>query len=326
MFPVLAFVFLLPTQTQDKTNLDVEQLLAWLPTDTETIIVTRGPFKIESGKRNDETPDLPKMLEGMALGPLASLGRGRFVNHLKGQAVTLALEGSRAFRPPRDLGLMPYQGCDIVVFQQDIGSAGDALMKALQEGGGNTIKLLGHEVAVREEKWEIDTWTIFITRPKPNILLCATDKGYLEEVLKRMDKPGEGRALAAALPEWKHANTKARFWALRHYEKKYAATDPTSPLTTDKRAANQPDPQAIGTVFTFDPAKDAQPKMTYLSKNPQALAIATKGWTYPHEGLSPKIHEIMPGVVEIRVDLKERRTIQMFVLVLITSFGHGVYL
>src|SRR6266700_2260703 len=49
------------------------------------------------------------------------------------------------------------------------------------------------------------------------ILICATDQGYLTEMLKRIDRPVTKRALPKELPEWKHVEMASRFWGIRHY-------------------------------------------------------------------------------------------------------------
>jgi hypothetical protein len=55
--------------------------------------------------------------------------------------------------------------------------------------------------------------------PKPNIAVAATDRGYLEDVLARIDGKRGERALPDTLPEWKHVDTHAQFWVVRHYRK-----------------------------------------------------------------------------------------------------------
>src|SRR5258708_33166506 len=58
----------------------VEQVVHWLPPDTETISVVRGPFKVEARVDKDEDAGnvpLGKILEALALGPVMYKDRGR---------------------------------------------------------------------------------------------------------------------------------------------------------------------------------------------------------------------------------------------------------
>jgi len=55
---------------------------------------------------------------------------------------------------------------------------------------------------------------------------CRCDyEGYLREVLARINGKQSPRALPANLPEWKHVNIHAEFWAVRHYQKTGAEQD-----------------------------------------------------------------------------------------------------
>jgi len=252
----------------------VADILWWLPPNTETVIVARGPFKLpvlpeEPNRQYD------KILQLMTLGALTGLKEGSFYQRLVGRTVSLAVEGSRRFREPSGLGEMPYEGCAIILFQVDLGLTGVALMKALEAAALRQREVRGHRVMIFEEKMESDTWTILVAHPKPNVLLCATDEGYLSEVLNRMGAREKPRALPETLPEWKHLDVNAPFWALRHYDRENASSDPSSPLTTQK-AANVPDDQGVGLVFEYNPSRGKVARVKYLSANKNAVEIATK--------------------------------------------------
>ena len=172
---------------------------------------------------------------------------------------------------------------------------------------------------------ENDDWSIFICRPKAGVLLCATNKEYLESTLKRMDGKAEKRAVPADLPEWTHVDVKAKVWGIRHYRKEIAKTDPTSPLRS-KAAANVPDPAAVCFVFWYNPGADKMVHARYLSGAKNAVELATKGWNHPSEKFEPKIEQAKPGAVEISASVAEEKAPHMFMLVLLMHLGHGVYL
>ena len=132
-----------------------------------------------------------------------------------------------------------------------------------------TEQIEGHQVAVFENKSEQDVWTTYVAFPKPNLAVAATNQDYLREVLARIDgKPGE-RALPDTLPEWKHVDIHAQFWAVRHCRKTGLQADPTSPFCGC--AAMNTDDQAIGLTFSFDPDKSKTATITYLSGNENGL-------------------------------------------------------
>jgi hypothetical protein len=297
-----------------------EVLLTWLPEDTETLIVAPGPFEIP--KRGPAPApvlfDFSKAIRFLPVLPLLLLHDELLRNELAGQKVLCAVEGSRRFTRPGEFGLMPYEGCHILQFDP---ASDDTLRKAVQacqKKAKETIEVAGERVAVFTEKRECDPWTFFVCRPRPGVLICATNRGYLEETLRRIDRKPGTRALPGDLPEWKHVDVKAPVWGIRHYWKELAAEDPSSPLHPDGD-----DPAAVGLAFSFGPGNGG--RVRYLSGARDALEIATKGWDIKSEGLSPEIKPVAPGVIEITVSIPPKEeSAAMFMFVLMLRLGHGI--
>jgi hypothetical protein len=96
---------------------DLEQVMSWLPPDTETITVARGPFVLASSTQGENDTqdraisdkDLAQNFEELPLA-LFQLKNGLLAKRLEGKRIILALEGARHFRPPAGLGEMPYEG------------------------------------------------------------------------------------------------------------------------------------------------------------------------------------------------------------------------
>jgi hypothetical protein len=135
----------------------------------------------------------------------------------------------------------------------------------------------------------------------------------LDEVLNRMDRPGEKRALPKDLPEWEHVDATARFWAIRH-------CDHRSPLRTE--------PEEIGLVFTFNPAdgqkERASPTIKLLTGEID-LGRVEKEWTYVGEAkLTPEVKQMAPGVIEVTVQLRRDDDAVRFYIVLLHHLGHGI--
>ena len=129
---------------------------------------------------------------------------------------------------------MPYEGCSIIDFQSNL-PEDHALSQWLAKNAARTEIVAGYKTFIFDEKLEQDQWHFLIVQPRPNLLLFATNKSYLESVLRRRDRSTYERektvrALPATLPEWKYVDTKSPDWAVRHFRKDQARFDPTSPL------------------------------------------------------------------------------------------------
>jgi hypothetical protein len=297
-----------------------------LPEDTETLIVVPLGFELpklepitKDEKTNNTTIDVSEAIQFLPTGQLFNLKDELFHKELAGQKVLCVVEGSRRFTRPGEFGLMPYEGCHIVMFDPD---ADDTLKKAFRAGeekADKKIELADVRVAIFTEKQNCDTWSFFVCRPRPGILICATNQEYLEETLKRIDKPHARRALPSDLPEWKHVDVKARVWAIRHYRKDFAKEDPSSPLNPGGN-----DPDAVGFVFWIAGDSGNVANVRYLSRAKDALKIATTAWDHKSEGVSAKIKQGEKGVVEIAISILKDENAAMFLFVLMMHLGHGI--
>jgi hypothetical protein len=154
----------------------VNQVLSWLPVDTETVVGANGPFawdpKVHAGalplQERVSTAELETQSRLLPLA-LLTLKNGGFGQFVKGKTVAVAIEGSRRFRPPRELGSMRYEGCLILMFVPTVSLDGAAFMKA---AANSAVRFEEHNetrVAVFEEKSEADTWTTFVAFPRSNV-------------------------------------------------------------------------------------------------------------------------------------------------------------
>jgi hypothetical protein len=117
-------------------RIDLKKALSWLPPDTETLEVANEPFWMSNfvvGRQEDKNheitvEELEKQFEGLTLGSFNS-GKGLLEKYLDGKKVLFALEGSRHFRPPAGLGELPFEGCAVAIFQDDLEDRRDAFMK-----------------------------------------------------------------------------------------------------------------------------------------------------------------------------------------------------
>jgi len=92
--------------------------------------------------------------------------------------------------------------------------------------------------SVFEQKLENDLWTIYVSFPQNNVVLVATNRSFLQEVLVRMRGKEGQRALPDSLPEWKYVNRNSQFWGIRHFDRTQAKMDPSSPFRERCRSSN----------------------------------------------------------------------------------------
>lgn len=292
------------------------QVLDWLPLNTETVIVTQGPYQLkppEPEGREKEEPTLVETMHYFSAWPLMAVRDGSLVKHLAGQDIDLAVEGAGQFgKDGGGLGLQSYRGCHILVFQRDLGPAGNALKKALKQTAKSVEKIGSHEVLSMEEKLEQTLWQFFFVQPRPNVLLCATNKQYLKQVLDRMEKHQVERAFPANLPEWKHVDTTKRVWGIRH----------------SKQGGEDPRGQPVRLAFSFNPVGiggEAQVvKVSYWTDD-KKLEDVLKSWTYVGERpWKPTICMIAPGVAEVTAKFPEKGDQTRFLFLLLFHLGHGI--
>ncbi len=321
-----------------RSPITLSAALSWLPADTESLIVANGPFVLPQSKDAEEETksrllskkEIREQFESLPIG-LVGLQAGLLEKKLAGKEVMFAMEGSRSFRSPSDLGEMTYEGCDIVVFSVDVSSLGDTFMKDSKGVATKFEEMEGQRVAVFKEKMEEDVWTTMVAFPKANVLVVATDRDYLQGVLARIRGASGPRALPDELPEWKYVDVHGHSWGLRHYDKRQASLDPSSPIGGEK-SANFPDDLAIGLVFNFDGVQGRTATITYLSGAKDVLGIVREG-LFPPRGeedsvkdLRIQYREITPGVVQGSFNLANSESVFYFFFVLMAGLGHGVYL
>jgi hypothetical protein len=307
--------------------LAVQQILSWLPSDTETVTVAKGTFSLSDfdnagGNREFE---IETALRLMVFLPSA-FKNGSLFEYFREQPTTVALQGSRHFRAPMSLGLMPFEGCTVIVLADDSSQRTDTFFTSPLGGAAKVEEVEGQKVVVLQERNESGLWTIFETFVRPNILLKATNLDYLRETLARMHGKSGPRALPETLPEWKFVNTDAQFWALRHFDKSQGDSDPSSPFWDPKKFVKSPwnDTQAIGLTFSYDPAGGGGPTVTYLSGNPsiarKPLAMSEGGHT-----VNVAFRELNAGAIEAAYGL-DQSTLRIFTFVLLYLLGHGIFL
>lgn len=293
--------------------------LGWLPENSETLVVANGPFAFADQKKSREglihsaRCCLPLLVTN-------EMRKGKLGEQLAGREVLLAVEAGRRFIAPKELGVMPFEGCEIIVFATKERDFLAGIVADLFEEAKDTHFFGKTRVAVFEEEWQDDKWSLFVAQPSADVLLVATAKSFLEEVLSRMNGTGGERAFAVDFAEWKHIDRTAALWGIRHYRKEFADTDPTSPLASGEAPGNVPDPQAIGLAFHIYDNDTVSSRVRYLTKCADALEVFSGQWDRPNSRLKPTLVTGDASVVEVVADYNKA-----FEFLLLIYLGHGIY-
>jgi hypothetical protein len=177
-------------------------VIAWLPENTQTLIVANGPFAMPNLEEDADvgtatlTPERVELVfQSMALS-LFGFENGGLRARLRGQPVRIAVEGVARFRMPKGLGEGPFDGCAIAMFDAPITNASEL------EG-------------TFQEKREADWWTTYVAFPTPNVGLVCTNREYMGAVMARI-KPSPKREIATAkgARHWRYVDMSAPYWGL----------------------------------------------------------------------------------------------------------------
>jgi hypothetical protein len=306
-----------PRQSSVRPSAAIEEILWWLPADTETLVVQQASAPPMRGLVHDAL-----LSETIDLGDSALMASAK--PYLQGARLKLTLEGSRRFTEPRGLGEFPYEGITIFTFMKPLSARGQTLMSELAKTGTRTRQIHGFDVVEISEKVEDTTWTHYMSVPRPDVFLDATNLDYLTEVLARMAKRAETRALSGELPEWRWVDMRSSFWALRHYRREHVHEDPTSPFRKDE-AEKSMDPDAVG--MTAHASPDGRTIVThYLSKSATADRVATRMFSHPGDGVTPVVRRAGGDAIEIRFVARDEDHLSMFVFYLFMGLGRGTAL
>jgi hypothetical protein len=240
-------------------------------------------LKPRNGDAAPKQRTLIEQFQQFSVGLLGGIAEGDLLPALGEHRVLLAVEGSRRFRHAKSLGMWPYDGCHVFVFDKDLGAAGKRL-KSILEDAGATVKRIGrHEAFQISEKQEQDLWTYLVMHPRPNIIVVTTHRGILEEFVNRMDadERSHPRAMPADLPEWKHVDVDAPVWSIRHYRREFMEGDETNALHGGDEF-NQI-PGATGLVMQFSaPVKGRHSaRLAWITEAHDAIARVTNDSSLP---------------------------------------------
>ena len=183
-----------PQSPQPGSATTLEQVLWWMPPNAESLIVARGPFSILEARSWSEKSAVETVFQNQATGPFGSLADGAFYKQLSRNRVLLAVEASRGFRVPEGklgLGEMRYKGVHAIVLENGTDAGVQKFMSSIRHASSRVFNIGETEVFALEKHTEnYGSWLFMVSRPKPDILILATDESDLREVLSRIKEKG----------------------------------------------------------------------------------------------------------------------------------------
>ncbi len=217
----------------------VDRVLTWLPSDTEALAVAAQAFDVTLDGSESQTA--LASARSFFFAHLESAAGARGFEHILGLTVRRAALAGRKFddtaAPPRRTGMVPYQGCALLLFTQPLP------LPPLRRPADENI--MGHRVWTHRNGTVEDLLTLL----EPDLLLACNHRRFFEEVVTRRSSPTSPRALPDTLREWTLVNRQAPLWGLAHY---------AGPPSTLAAAAFGQDPAATGAVIEFGPVARAR--------------------------------------------------------------------
>ena len=172
-----------------------------------------------------------------------------FIRNINAHKVSFIVAAARHFGPPVIGRASTYEGSQIIVFRDAVP---DVAVQGTAQERLSLVKIDHHGV-VRldtEEKWgeKDERITVYYAKPKPSVLVAATDIGFLVTMLQRIARPLASRTQLLDFPEWKYVDVQSPVWGVRHRR----TTTPIYVLARTEKSG-LPFSELSGTSFTYQP-------------------------------------------------------------------------
>ncbi len=266
---------------------NVKKVLAWLPGDTETLFVIRGP--LVSGDRPLGPGFGPRLLSFAA--QWLGVGKGAITRALEGRTLRDIVEGSRKFLDRTGIpGGIVYESCEVLRFDGPLPEDGRVLLGELEKAAEKVEEAAGVKVFVFSTEW--GKVKIAVALPKPDVICVGMGDVFIREVLERIGKHAKDIVIPADLPEWQRFDPRSRGWAFRHFVKGTVGKDVTTLLGVNVLGVQ--DPKAVGVVFELSVDGSGGGVLTLLSGSEDPDAVLEKLWK-PMKGTKPVVQKVNGG-------------------------------
>jgi hypothetical protein len=198
----------------------VDQVLTWLPANTESFWVNRMPFVVKP----DEAPELlyGRPIQAYSTDRLLAVNEGAIYKALGNHTIALVVSAASGISARKDGYSIPSPASagDVAYFYffadsvdlpvADESIHGHPVWRGIAKVFSDAPRLPRTEPAKRDD----ENW---IALARPDLLILTNHREMLSQILTRMTDGSSARALPTNLSEWAHVNRNASFWGLRHY-------------------------------------------------------------------------------------------------------------
>ena len=301
----------------------VDETLAWLPPDTESVFVLQYPVVVDSRELKASFAALPAEL--YALDRLAALDEGRFLQQLDGRTIRLTIAALKNARTRGEGAQVPALMPDgdaayFYYFSSPIGA--DVLGPSDQKAGAHPVWARTVQIDTgarrapgmsRGPKREDYTW---LALPRPDLLVAASTRDALLSLLDGIGgsgRSGQQRALPATLPEWRLVDRNAQLWGLRHFSRLGDRRDLTNPQCIADGAS--PDPLMRGLAVRFDiDTGTVETRFVHAGAQPPSALAREQGIDYQAE-------KDADGTWRLRSSIRERGPFPFHLALSLLGFG-----
>lgn len=241
--------------------------LSWVPASSETVILTRGPFRLSNSGELPEGGSLSRIIQSRCLGPI-SWGEDWFHKAVGGKTLLLSLDIRLNFakktKVPTEIlkHSTPYDAIHLLVFSKNQSSIWNDFMENLHSHASEWSSL-GEEKRLRityDSRVHVMP-DFFVFSPRAGVLIYSTEKALLEDFANRMT-PAEIEKL---LNGQNQAFGKEKWTGIRRYRQQNS--DAASPL-----AINSCWSDSTARGFVMKLRKTNAVEWTYFSQQPERAA------------------------------------------------------
>ena len=315
-------------EAQEKVKpvaISVDEMIRWMPADTESIAVTQAPVRLSArhywAEVGPETV-LDRLADATALLP--------GYDWSKGTKLARVVSGSRRFSLPNNLGPFLFEGCSILEFAPDSPLTAEQFLKSISACSSKTFTLCEKEVVEVVRLIDQDTWKFYACVLSPNVVLWATDTKFLTSVLQRSASKSPRVAFTVAFPLWRWIDCKADFWGLRDYSKTVELhrymNSPSGLIDPDSGRYRDKKPVGYAVYYKTEDSKFIK---TFISKDKKAQAIREHWQKLSGEKchVTCWIRHPFPNILQFAEDGTEGDDEHKFVLplVVVSALGHAAF-
>lgn len=280
-----------------KLTPQLSEIFRWLPADTEAVTVTQSPTFLSSVE--DWREPEPGYFTQRMTTLLGVLPAQSWADKVK---LNLVVTGSRNFRPPTSLGVFWFDGCSILRFAKDSPVNVQQFIERADKDCDCKVVMNGVSVYCFKKKMMDDNWTFYLYPLSPDIVLWASDKNYLHELLIRQRASVPQQAFLPDSALWENIDTKSEFFGMRNVRKVSGEQDLYSiDRIYDAQGNEHKDESPLGYSVCYK-AKTSLLVEEYLSND----KVAQKYREYWHKLALRTCNDINPYVVssDARMGLK----------------------